>query len=70
METHGRKTTLQSAARKRKKWMDQNLGRAALNLLPQAGEFLFENLAARPFPQRAYIKNISFIMTRPDVSSL
>ena len=42
--------------------MDQNLGRAALNLLPKTGEFLFENLAARPFPQRAYIKNISFIM--------
>ena len=50
--------------------MDQNLGRAALNLLPKTGEFLFENLAARPFPQRAYIKNISFIMNRPDVSSL
>jgi hypothetical protein len=50
--------------------MDQNPGRVALNLLPQAGEFLFESLAARPFPQRAYIKNISFIMTRPDVSSL
>ena len=38
--------------------MDQNLGRAALNLLPKTGEFLFENLAACPFPQRVYIKNI------------
>jgi len=50
--------------------MDQNLGRAAINLLPKTCEFLFENLAARPFPQRVYIKNISFIMTRPNVSSL
>lgn len=50
--------------------MSQNLGRAALNLLPQAGEFLFESLAVRPFPERAYIKNISFIMTRPDASNL
>ena len=50
--------------------MNQNLGRAALKLLPQAGEFLFESLAARPFPQQAYIKNISFIMTRPDASRL
>ena len=36
-----------------KRWMDQNLGRVALNLLLQAGEFLFESLAAGPFPQRA-----------------
>jgi hypothetical protein len=50
--------------------MDQNLGRAAINLLPKTSEFLFENLAARSFPQRVYIKNISFIMTRPNVSSL
>ena len=50
--------------------MDQNLNRMSLNLLPKAGELLFESLAARPFPQRVYIKNISFIMTRPNVSSL
>ena len=33
--------------------MDQNPGRAALNLFLQAGEFLFESLAARPLSQSA-----------------
>ena len=43
--------------------MDQNLNRAALDLLLQTGEFFFEGLAAPPlFPRQPDTKNIISIM--------
>jgi len=42
--------------------MDQNLNRAALDLLLQPSEFLFESLAAPLFPSQPNTKNIIFIM--------